>query len=164
MVRRAPIQVIGRGQTTWEEHLPIVRDVALDRKGHAGLMVDGPPSRVRYKGLLPWAKEHPIIGKFDGDGEAIDFAAGPQRDWRSSWVDASQGDREQREADLQAEAHRHRMTINKRESFAAMMTDPNPQGSLGERMVTLTYIVVLVVLAMASFAYIRSQGGLGEVF
>lgn len=137
--------------------------IALHARRPSGIKANAPPAALRHgRRVMPWESSTPILGAFEGDGEAINFEAGPMHDWRSPGAGVDIND-EHSEAARDKLANDLILDIDEEAGFAALMDDSDSnRGSVGQHIVTLTYIVVLLVGLMYVASYFQS-GGLKQI-
>lgn len=133
-----------------EVQWPYEHGIAVDPKAPSGVEIDVPAASVTSRPRFsPWPQTRPIVGMFAGDGEAINFRAGPMHDWRTPMANPSPANEEHLAAHAEALAADRIMDIDWRFGLDAVMQDEfTKPSSMGQHMVTLTYIVVLAVLVL----------------
>jgi hypothetical protein len=142
--------VLGPGQKGFTKRLPVVMDTLADYDDrYAVLFSHVTPSRRRTaRRFSPWIQEVPIVVAEYGDGEALDFEAGPADDWRNADTEIT----EEYKDDFQVKAE----TLALMRAHNAHTQPP----SLASRMITLTFLSVLFVMLLTLLAYVQASGGI----
>ena len=152
----------------------VVTDTGLlvDNKNHETVMIVGRPAMYRLgQRLVPWVRERSIVAYFSGDGESIDFEAGPENDWRQTPQEIEELPEEATFIDrarawkwlVDRKYQQLKSTAGKRALMAVNDVTTTTQSSLS-MLVTLTIVSVMIVFALVVFTYIDNQGGMGELF
>lgn len=144
----------------------------VDTKRHETVMLTGRPAMYRLgQRVVPWVRERSVVAFFSGDGESLDFKAGPENDWRQTPLEIEELPDEATPM-MRARAwqwlvdrkyQQLKSTAGKRALMTVNDVTTTSQGSLS-MLVTLTIVAVMIVFAMVLFTYVENRGGMGSMF
>jgi hypothetical protein len=152
--------------------LPIEESGILrNDKALESVLLSGRPAVYELgKRITPWVRTRSIVAHFAGDGEGIDFNAGPFDDWRVIPPEIAELD-EDTPTQMIKETYKAIATtryreINRTEGKKALMSvsdvNAQTQGPLS-MLVTMTIVAVALVFALILFVTVDNRGGLSEV-
>ncbi len=133
--------------------------VAMDKKTKQSLLLSAPPARLLRgtRAIKLWERVLPYHGAFAGDGEALNFEAGIEHDWREGSADDAEG---------RAYADKALDALDEKAGEQALMRaldSYDAPATMGMRLVVTTQIVVLVVLVVVVWEFLQDQGGIGGI-
>lgn len=142
--------------------------VAVDYAANSSVMILGAPSSfVKGKRVGFWTTEFPFVGRFGGDGESIDFSAGPANDFRTDWgVEYPNEDDEQYDIQLRTEAQKAYDGLDDKAGTRALLRayEEHAGQGMGQRLLTLAFIAVGFVMVLTFMSYMETRGGIGNIF
>ena len=141
-------------RTTHETH-EADAGVAIDYEGSGSLMLSAPVAVWQRKSRIGLPKRpEAIFGRFPGDGEAINFAAGPLADWREVEDSEARVEDDDFSPDIEGarkSVEEERNALNEKASAQALMAavdTRNPQKGQFLGIQALMWVVVMAVLLL----------------